>query len=103
MSNRIFDIFPFGITIVQNHIPAIGKQDSGLFIDDFRNHVCLFLGMTNPNVNLNDVDNVVIGLNIMPKNVTNIIKRNYIYQNYMYSLYYDEDYDLIIITIQGRP
>lgn len=80
---------------------AFKYPESKKQIDDFRNHVCLFLGMTNPNVNLSDVENVVRGLNIIPKNITNITRRNYIYQNYMYSLYYNDDYDLMIITIQG--
>ena len=70
-------------------------------IDDFRNHICLFLGMTKPNVNFNDVDNLVTGLNIMFKMTTNIITRNYIYENYKYYLYYNEDDDLLIITVKG--
>ena len=70
-------------------------------IDDFRNHICLFLGMTKPNVNFNDVDNLVTGHNIMFKMTTNIITRNYIYENYKYYLYYNEDDDLLIITVKG--
>ena len=72
-------------------------------INDFRNHLCLFLGMTNPNANFNDVESLITGLNIIFKKTTNIVSRNYIYENYMYSLYYNEDYDLLIITIQGKP
>ena len=66
----------------QKMTPNLKYPETKKQIDDFRNHICLFLGMTKPNVNFNDVDNLVTGLNIMFKMTTNIITRNYIYENY---------------------
>lgn len=73
-------------------------------INDFRNHICLFLGMVNQNANLNDVDDLLTGLNIMSKNTPNITIKHFssfLYKNYMYYLHYNSDNDIIFITLKG--